>query len=75
MATIKFVEGFASALRDTDSLVVAFRDIPEGVTVTPSMMGTGMALDMGRCRSDPTSSSGRRFSPTHVGDRRGDERP
>ena len=46
MATIKFVEGFASALRDTDSLVVAFRDIPEGVTVTPSMMGTGMALDM-----------------------------
>ena len=46
VATIKFVEGFASALRDTDSLVVAFRDIPEGVTVTPSMMGTGMALDM-----------------------------
>ena len=41
VATIKFVEGFASALRDTDSLVVAFRDIPEGVTVTPSMMGTG----------------------------------
>ena len=46
MATIKFVEGFASAIRDTDSLVVAFRDIPEGVTVTPSMMGTGTALDM-----------------------------
>ena len=46
MATIKFVEGFASALRDTDSLVVAFRGIPEGVTVTPSMMGTGMAIDM-----------------------------
>ena len=46
MATIKFVEGFASALRDTDSLVVAFRGIPEGVTVTPSMMGTGMALEM-----------------------------
>ena len=46
MATIKFVEGFASAIRDTDSLVVAFRGIPEGVTVTPSMMGTGMALDM-----------------------------
>ena len=46
VATIKFVEGFASALRDTDSLVVAFRDIPAGVTVTPSMMGTGMALDM-----------------------------
>ena len=52
MATIKFVEGFASALRDTDSLVVAFRGIPEGVTVTPSMMGTGMALDM----EDPDAS-------------------
>ena len=46
MATIKFVEGFASALRDTDSLVVTFRDIPAGVTVTPSMMGTGTATDM-----------------------------
>ena len=46
MATIKFVEGFASALGDMDSLVVAFRGIPEGVTVTPSMMGTGMALEM-----------------------------
>ena len=75
MATIKFVEGFASALRDTDSLVVAFRDIPEGVTVTPSMMGTGMALDMADPDRYPTSYSGRRFSPTHVDDRRGDERP
>ena len=46
VATIKFVEGFASALRDTDSLVVGFRDIPAGVTVTPSMMGTGTAMDM-----------------------------
>ena len=46
MATIKFVEGFASALSDDNSLVVAFRDIPEGVTVTPSMMGTGTALEM-----------------------------
>ena len=46
MATIKFVEGFASALKDTDALVVAFRDIPEGVTVTPSMTGTGMALEV-----------------------------
>ena len=53
VATIKFVEGFASALRDTDSLVVAFRDIPEGVTVTPSMMGTGTALDMAGPESDP----------------------
>ena len=46
VATIKFVEGFASALHDDNQLVVAFRDIPEGVTVTPSMMGTGTALDM-----------------------------
>ena len=46
VATIKFVEGFASALRDTDSLVLAFRDIPAGVTVTPSMMGTGMAMEV-----------------------------
>ena len=46
VATIKFVEGFASALRDTDSLVVTFRDIPAGVTVTPSMMGTGMATEV-----------------------------
>ena len=53
VATIKFVEGFASALRDTDSLVVAFRDIPEGVTVTPSMMGTGVATDM----ADPGDES------------------
>ena len=53
VATIKFVEGFASALRDTDSLVVAFRDIPAGVTVTPSMMGTGMALDMVDDTADP----------------------
>ena len=58
MATIKFVEGFASALRDTDSLVVAFRDIPEGVTVTPSMMGTGMALEMTDLNADPMVISG-----------------
>ena len=45
VATIKFVEGFASAIRDTDSLVVAFHNIPEGVTVTPSKMGTGTAID------------------------------
>ena len=30
----------------TDQLVVAFRDIPEGVTVTPSMMGTGTATEV-----------------------------
>ena len=45
-ATIKFVEGFASALNDDNQLVVAFRDIPEGVTVTPSMMGTGTATEV-----------------------------
>ena len=48
VATIKFVEGFASALNDKDQLVVAFRGIPEGVTVTPSMMGTGIATRHGR---------------------------
>ena len=58
VATIKFVEGFASALRDTDSLVVAFRDIPEGVTVTPSMMGTGMALEVTDLTADPQVISG-----------------
>ena len=46
VATIKFVEGFASALNDDNQLVVAFRNIPEGVTVTPSMMGTGIATDI-----------------------------
>ena len=63
MATIKFVEGFASALRDTDSLVVAFRDIPEGVTVTPSMMGTGMALDMADDTADPPVIAGGDLAP------------
>ena len=63
MATIKFVEGFASALRDTDSLVVAFRDIPEGVTVTPSMMGTGMALDMADEDADPAVIAGGDLAP------------
>ena len=59
VATIKFVEGFASALRDTDSLVVAFRGIPEGVTVKPSPMGTGTALDM----ADPTDEGEDQFFP------------
>ena len=63
MATIKFVEGFASAIRDTDSLVVAFRDIPEGVTVTPSMMGTGMALDMADDTVDPPVIAGGDLAP------------
>ena len=75
VATIKFVEGFASALRDTDSLVVTFRDIPAGVTVTPSMMGTGTATDMADPDADTTIIAGGRFSPTHVDDLRGDERP
>ena len=63
MATIKFVEGFASALRDTDSLVVAFRGIPEGVTVTPSMMGTGMAIDMADDTVDPPVIAGGDLAP------------
>ena len=64
MATIKFVEGFASALRDADSLVVAFRDIPEGVTVTPSMMGTGTALDMASAEGvDPVVIAGGDLAP------------
>ena len=63
MATIKFVEGFASALRDTDSLVVAFRGIPEGVTVTPSMMGTGMALDMADDTAVPPVIAGGDLAP------------
>ena len=63
MATIKFVEGFASALRDTDSLVVAFRGIPEGVTVTPSMMGTGMALDMADPDATPPVIAGGDLAP------------
>ena len=53
VATIKFVEGFASALNDDNQLVVAFRGIPEGVTVTPSMMGTGTALDMATTEPPP----------------------
>ena len=44
-ATIKFVEGFASAITDTHQLVLNFRGIPEGVTVTPSMTGMGMPLE------------------------------
>ena len=63
VATIKFVEGFASALRDTDSLVVAFRGIPEGVTVTPSMMGTGTALDMADTAAMPPVIAGGDLAP------------
>ena len=74
VATIKFVEGFASAIRDTDSLVVAFRDIPEGVTVTTEHDGNGNGTRDDRSHRFPTSYIGR-FSPTHVDDRGGDERP
>ena len=45
-ATIKFVEGFASAIIDTNQLVLNFHDIPDNVTVTASMIGTGIAIDM-----------------------------
>ena len=58
VATIKFVEGFASALNDENQLVVAFRNIPEGVTVTPSMMGTGMALEITDTDASPRVISG-----------------
>ena len=53
VATIKFVEGFASALNDENQLVVAFRGIPEGVTVTPSMTGTGTAMEVTDLEADP----------------------
>ena len=60
VATIMFTEGFNSAIRavandaqtaDVDesdgnsSLVLNFRGIPDGVTVTASLMGTGVALE------------------------------
>ena len=60
VATIKFVEGFNSAIRavaddaqtaDVDesarnsSLVLNFRGIPDGVTVMASLMGTGEATE------------------------------
>ena len=41
MATIKFVEGFASAINDDDQLVVTFRGIPAGVTVDAEHDGNG----------------------------------
>ena len=61
VATIKFVEGFNSAIRavaddaqtaDVDEsarnsvLVLNFRGIPDGVTVMASLMGTGEATRM-----------------------------
>ena len=60
-ATVMFTEGFNSAIRavpddplttgdgedesDIDSLVLNFRGIPDGVTVTASMEGTGMPME------------------------------
>ncbi len=44
-AVILFKEGFNSAFTDMDELVLNLRGVPEGVTVTASMMGTGMAMD------------------------------
>ena len=46
VATIMFTEGFSSAISAADdSLVLNFRDIPDGVTVTASLMGTGEAME------------------------------
>ncbi len=45
VATIKFVEGFASAFTDDHSLVLNLRGIPENVTVMASLAGTGIAND------------------------------
>ena len=53
VATIMFTEGFSSAIRakadDLDDLnsvlVLNFRGIPEDVTVTASLMGTGEAME------------------------------
>ena len=43
---IRFVEGFASAFTDDHELVLHLGGIPDGVTVTPSDGGTGMAMNM-----------------------------
>ena len=54
VATIMFTEGFSSAIRavegaadesDANALVLNFRGIPDGVTVTASLMGTGEAME------------------------------
>ena len=69
-ATILFKEGFNSAFTDMDELVFNLRGVPESVTVTASMMGTGMPLDPpADADCDPTSWRTRRFSPTQVDDR------
>ena len=46
VATIMFTEGFSSAINAmNDALVLNFRGIPDGVTVTASLMGTGEAME------------------------------
>ncbi len=43
---IRFVEGFASAFTDDHELVLHLSGIPDGVTVTPSAEGVGVAMNM-----------------------------
>ena len=75
-ATIKFVEGFASALSDTRFARVGFPRHSRGCDRDAEHDGNGNGT-----RHDGTDlaplmlTTGRRFSPTHVDDRRGDERP
>ena len=46
VATLMFTEGFSSAINAAmDELVLNFRGIPDGVTVTASLMGTGEAME------------------------------
>ena len=44
-ATILFKEGFNSAFYDEGAIVLDLRGVPDDVTVTASMAGTGTALD------------------------------
>ena len=44
-ATILFKEGFNSAFKEGGAIVLNLRGVPDGVTVTASMMGTGEPLD------------------------------
>ena len=51
----------------TKRLVLNFRGIPEGVTVTASLMGTGEAMEEDGTDLAPLMlNTGRRFSPTHA---------
>ena len=64
-ATILFKEGFNSAFYDEGAIVLNLRGVPDDVTVTASMGGTGTALDPPI--GDDNTSTTRRFSPSHVG--------